>query len=105
MAKTFTKVRKWAEERGYKVEDVKGFGGLPCIVIHTVMEGHVIPFELEIRESTIYHSIRGMKGRPKGMYLSVRGGRSSSALHQSTQGIAITVMENRMKREVQFANN
>ncbi|WP_416493639.1 hypothetical protein [Bacillus mycoides] len=55
-----------------------------------------------MRESTIYHSIRGMRGRPKGMYLS-SGGRSSTALQQSTQGIAITTMENTIKNNIRWA--
>lgn len=67
MAKTFTKVRKWAQDNGYEVKDVRGYGGLPKIEI-TSPE---FLFELEMRESTIYYSVRGgMKGNRAGMYLS-----------------------------------
>jgi hypothetical protein len=62
----FKSIRKWAEQEGYKV---KNWDGYQSITIFT----EVGQFEVANRESTIYHSIRGMRGNPKGVYLSIPG--------------------------------
>lgn len=66
--KSFTKIRKWAEEKGYIVEDYKGLiSDRQQVTIHATDD---IKFQIENRESTVYQSIRGKRGNPKGIYLS-----------------------------------
>jgi hypothetical protein len=62
----FKKIRVWAEAEGYKVKNWEGY---QSITIFT----EVGNFEVSHRESTIYHSIRGMRGNPKGLYVGFPG--------------------------------
>lgn len=104
MAKTFTKVRKWTKEQGHEIEDREAYGDEVCVVIRASLGDRVLSFRLEQRESTIYHSIRGMKGDPKGMYLSVIGKRRCSSMLQSSQKEAITEMERFIAEETKKGN-
>lgn len=68
MSKTFTKIRKWAEEVGAKVEDSKHFNK----ILVTLPNGK--KFEFENRESTsrqVTSRGRGLKwtGNPKGLFM------------------------------------
>ncbi|PGO60663.1 hypothetical protein [Priestia megaterium] len=88
----FTKIRKWADEKGFKVEDERGYGGQPCIrvIVNDKNEG----FKLEMRESTIYHSVRGMKGERAGLYLELnKRGHRTTGFYQESQTVAIEEME------------
>ena len=59
----FVNVRKWAQEKGFKVTDWDDQRTI------TIQAGEK-RFVLQQRESTIYRSVRGIKGNPKGLYLS-----------------------------------
>lgn len=101
--KTFTKIRKWAEEKGYKVEE-RNYSRPSIRVVISEEQS----FELDMRESTIYHSIRGMKGDCAGLYLAEnlkpKSGKfiRSYSFHQRTQKEAIESMEKDIR---DWANN
>lgn len=67
MANTFTKIRKWAEEKGFVVEDKYGYGGKPCIHVYL---GDRTGYAFDMRDSTIYMSIRGQRGNAGGLYMA-----------------------------------
>ena len=100
MAKTFTKIRKWAENKGFKVEDVWAYGNKPAIQVTVNDDLH---FKIEMRDSTIYHSVRGIKGDRAGMYMSShrkpKDGRYFRAygFYQESQTYAIEGMENEIR--------
>lgn len=93
MAKKFTKIRKWALEKGFQVEDVPGYGGQPCIKIW--INANRNGFAVEIRKSTRFLSARGqMKGQAAGMYLSVaEGSVQRNSIHLDTQDDIISHIE------------
>jgi len=100
MAKTFTKVRKWAEQVGAEVKDSEYFNSI------TVIFPSGKKFELSNRESTSKRVIsrgRGYKwvGNPKGMYFKdiPKVGYGGYAF-QSTQAEAIEKMSKYLKEEV-----
>lgn len=101
MEKTkFTKVRKWAEEQGYKVQD-KSYSFKSAIKVIVDEEN---AFTCETRESTIYMSIRGVKGDAGGLYLTheykPKDGRfiRSYAFHKNSQKEMIEDMEDKIRR-------
>jgi hypothetical protein len=63
----FTKIRKWANEKGYQVEDAYAYGNRPAIKV-TVDEQH--SFTCEEKESTVYYSVNGMAGDRGGLYMA-----------------------------------
>lgn len=63
----FTVVRKWAEEKGYKIEDTFAYGDNKAIKV-IINDEH--SFKCETKKSTIYTSIRGQKGNCGGLYLT-----------------------------------
>lgn len=67
MAKSFTKIRKWAEEKGFRVEEKSGYGGKPCIHVYT---GDRTGYAFDMRDSTIYMSHRGQRGNAGGLYMA-----------------------------------
>lgn len=92
----FTKIRKWATAKGFEVKDVVAYTTKPVI---RVLINDDLYFEIDERESTIYHSIHGVRGNPKGLYLSTEGkGRRGYAFHKTSQSSAIEDMENVIKR-------
>jgi hypothetical protein len=101
--KTFTKVRKWAEEKGYKVEETYAYGDKSAIKI-TVDEEN--SFKCEEQDSTIYMSIRGQKGNPGGLYLThiykPKDGKyyRNHAFHKRSQKEMIEDMESDIKKYV-----
>lgn len=62
----FTKIRKWANEKGYKIEDAS-ISYIPAIRVIVDEENR---FKCEERRSTVYMSIRGQKGDAGGLYLT-----------------------------------
>lgn len=96
MVRTFTKVRKWAEEVGAKVKDSELFNAITV----TLPNGE--KFELENRESTSRRVInrgRGMKwdGSPKGLYMSKGDG---YAFQERSQVDCIEKMSKHLSKEV-----
>ena len=65
----FTKIIKWAKENNYEVlDEISEYSHEYRVTIRV----EDLKFEIENRESTIYHSIRGMKGKPKGIRLQTQ---------------------------------
>ena len=103
MAKrTFTKIRKWAEENGYKIEETWAYGDQDAI---RVIVSEKQSFKLEVRKSTIYMSIRGQRGDCGGLYLTEELKREEGepyrrnyAFHQASQRVAIESMESDIKQ-------
>lgn len=94
----FTKVRKWANKKGYEVKDIQRNGDQPGIYI---IVNPKFRFELELRRSTIYQSVRGQKGSPKGLYLSAMGEKTLGfSFFQGSQQQAIEAMESDIKKWV-----
>jgi len=95
--KTFTKIRKWAEEMGYTVEDKNLVSWKPRVIVRA---NENIYFEAEINESTMYTSVRGgRKGNPAGLYITTheKDNYRSYSWHQPSQRVAIEFMENRIE--------
>lgn len=91
--KTFTKIRKWAEAKGYEVKDSNYFNKI------TVTINEKLSFTIDQRESTIYHSIRGRKGNAAGIYMAVNhDGRSGYGFQQRSQKEMIEKMEQEIKK-------
>jgi hypothetical protein len=93
MGKTFTKIRKWAETNGYEVEERNV--SRPAITVRVNKE---LSFDLDERESTIYHSIKGIRGNCAGLYISTQARPDGKwirphSFHIGTQGKAIEEME------------
>lgn len=95
--RTFTNIRKWAEKMGYEVEDRNLVSWKPRIMVKV---NEKLRFELEVRESTVYHSIRGMKGNAGGLYVTahITGRNRSYDFHQASQRVAIESMESDIKQ-------
>ncbi|UUV46373.1 hypothetical protein [Bacillus phage vB_BanS-Thrax2] len=100
--RTFTVIRKWAEKNGYKVEESWAYGDQSAI---TIQINEQLSFKAEMRESTIYQSIRGQRGECAGLYITekekhVQGQpyRRSYAFHKPSQKYAIEDMESKIKR-------
>jgi len=93
MTKKFTKIRKWAIEKGFQVEDVSDYDGQPCIKIWA--DDNRNGFVVEIRKSTRFRTARGqMKGQAAGMYLSVaEGSVQRNSIHLDTQNDIISHIE------------
>lgn len=87
MAK-FTKVLKWAEQNGYEVKESlfkRGF---------VIKVNEDVSFTIEQKESTIYTSIRGKKGRAAGIYLTKKTPNFKGlCLQVSSQADALERME------------
>ncbi|RNC95380.1 hypothetical protein EC501_18140 [Lysinibacillus halotolerans] len=85
-----TKVNKWANKNGYCVkirEYIKSYH-----LLITVNES--LSFDVSFQESTIYHSIQGKEGRPKGVYLAInRKNRPGFSFPYSSQEEIILKME------------
>lgn len=95
--RTLTNIRKWAEKMGYEIKDAPIVPWKPRVVV-TVSDR--LYFELEIRESTIYHSCRGgMQGNPAGLFVTTheKGNYRTYAWHQRSQREAIEYMERDIK--------
>lgn len=100
--RTFTKIRKWAEENGYKIEETWAYGDQDAI---RVIVSEKQSFKLEMRKSTIYMSIRGQRGDCGGLYLTEELKREEGepyrrnyAFHQASQRVAIESMESDIKQ-------
>lgn len=93
--KVFTKIRKWAQEKGYTIEEhSKSI---------SVKVNKKLSFTIENRESTIYRSIRGIKGNPKGIYLTEFSQRFKScgfSMHYKSQKNIIDRMEEVIEQEL-----
>jgi len=96
MAKKFTKIRKWALEKEFQVEDVPGYGGQPCIKIW--IDDNRNGFEIEIRKSTRFRTARGkFEGKAAGMCLSiVKDFISKHPIHLDTQNDIIRNIEHHL---------
>lgn len=88
MKKTFTVVRKWAEEKGYEVVESTYRQG-----VYTIIASDKIKFKIENKESTIYYSIHGQAGNPAGIYLTtIRAGERTYSRKVDSQRNAIEIM-------------
>lgn len=94
----FTKIRKWAKEKGYEVIERRGYGGAPQIKI---VINDKLYFEAEMKESSITHTIRGKQGYCAGLYITTfeTGYNRHYAWHQRTQVDAIKYMERDIERQ------
>lgn len=85
----FTRIKKWATEKGYTI--TKGsYSNSIRIFIDNSFNG----FEISFHESTIYRSIKGMRGEPKGLYIAeIRNNRLGYSFHKKSQSEIIEEME------------
>jgi hypothetical protein len=100
----FTKIKKWAKENGYKVEDAyvyyQGTGA-----IRVIIDDHN-SFKCEEQKSTIYMSIRGQRGSAGGLYLTYERKPSNGkfysdyGFHKLSQREMIEDMEETIKRHL-----
>lgn len=97
----FTKIIKWAKENNYEVTDeISNYLGKYQVIIKVGS----IRFTVENKESTIYYSIHGMKGDPKGIRLETqvleegKYKRPFSFIYK-TQSEVIREMENDIKNK------
>lgn len=88
----FTKIRRWAKVKGYKIEDVDGYGGQPTI---KVVINNELTFKSSFKPSTIYQSVRGTKGNAKGLYLATNNGYD---IYMYSQQLIIETMEERIRK-------
>lgn len=98
----FTKIIKWAKENNYEtLDETSEYNHEHRVII----EVGNLKFKIENKESTIYHSIHGMKGKPKGIRLQTQklGGvnysRPFSDIYK-TQSEVIKEMEYIIEKEV-----
>lgn len=101
--KTFTKIRNWAKKHGYTIEDVKRHCKMPCMKVFVTVGTRVLEFEVELRESTIYYSIHGRRGKPKGLYITAKWRGRSKGVHYSSQIGVIHAMEKLIREEKQVS--
>ncbi|AZU98981.1 hypothetical protein pW2_156 [Bacillus phage pW2] len=106
--RTFTVIRKWAEKNGYKVEDTWAYGDQDAC---RVIVNEKLSFKAEMRNSTIYQSIRGQRGECAGLYLTEERKREEGepyrrnyAFHMTSQKHAIENMESDIKKMERDAN-
>jgi hypothetical protein len=92
----FTRIKNWAERKGFKIEEgTSGTRPYIKVIVNNKNEG----FKLEDRKSTIYRSIRGMKGKCAGIYLEViQKGKTHYDFHKTSQRNAIESMERDLER-------
>lgn len=103
VGKTFTKIRNWAKKQGYTSEDVKRHCKMPCMKVFVTVRTKVLEFEVELRESTIYYSIHGRRGKPKGLYVTAKWRGRSKGVHYDSQVDAIHAMEKLIREEKQVS--
>lgn len=65
--KKLSKIKKWADTNGYAVKE----HAISRDYQITVSIHKNLSFTVSERESTVYSSIRGKKGNPKGVYLAI----------------------------------
>lgn len=66
MLKTkFTRIKKWAEENDYPIIESEELQMLKVVT-------EKVQFDISNRESSIYHSVKGLKGDRAGLYMSIR---------------------------------